>query len=216
MRKYYESEEYTVEEKYLYLLLYAPGSNNQYGEPIRGSTWLQKMMHFLTRGENGPQYAFRPHNFGAFSDDLELLQLQNIKSGLIEQNCNGGRLKLTIMGQEIAAKLWTEASEQVKIGISTAKDFFGDLSKNELIAYSYSMFPETTSKSEIINTFHNTRVLAAVNMFKRQKISLKKAAKIAGLPEDKFVSELQSRSIPAFYSKQSDFKNTMKRLESTT
>ena len=221
LRKYYESEEYTDEEysneeRYLYLLLYAPGSSNQYSEPMRGNTWLQKTMHFLTRGEDGPQYAFRPYNFGTFSDDLELLLYQNTKSGLIKQNGNKGTLKLTSMGQEIAAKLWTETSEQERVDITTAKRFFGDLNNDELIAYSYSMFPETTPNSEIINQFYNTRMSAAISMFKRQKVSLRKAAKIVGLTVEEFVSELQSKGIPAFHSRQSDFRKTMERLESTT
>ena len=214
LRKYYESEEYTDEEKYLYLLLHAPGSNEKYNEPIRGNTWLQKMMDFLSRGAGGPQYMFRPYAFGTFSDDLELLQYQNTKSELIEQKNNQGPLKLSNAGQEIAAKLWTETPEQARVEITTTKKFFGDLSEDELIAYSYSTFPNTTSNSEIIIRFNVTRVPAAVSLFKRQKVSLKKASKIAGLSEEEFISKLQMKGIPAFYSRQSNFKETLKNIES--
>ena len=214
LRKYYASEEYADEEKYLYLLLHAPGSSGEYNKPIRGNTWLQKTMHFLSRGTRGPQYVFNSYAFGAFSHDLKLLQHQSITSGLIEQRNNQGSLKLSSTGQEIAAKLWAETSEQERAEITMAKNFFGDLNEDELIAYSYSTFPETTSNSEIINRFHNTRIPAAVTLFKRQKVSLKKASKIAGLSEEKFISELQTRGISAFYSRQSDFRETMESIES--
>lgn len=221
MRKYYESEDYagkdyTDEEKYLYLLLYAPSSNDEYNVPLRGNTWLQKIMHFLSHGTDGPRYMFKSYALGAFSDDLESLKHQNTVSGLIEQRNKQGSLKLSSTGLKIAEELWMDAPEQRKTTIIAAKKFFYDLSEDELIAYSYSTFPETTPNSEILNKFNDTRISTAVNLFKRQKVSVKKASNIAGLPEEEFISELRKRGISAFHSMHKNFKETVGRIESST
>ena len=85
MRKYYETEEeFPDGEKYLYLLLYAPGYTRKINEPIRGNTWLQKIMYAVTKSIPNTNYEFDEYNFGAFSPSLETVQIQNHASGLID------------------------------------------------------------------------------------------------------------------------------------
>jgi len=206
LRKYYESkEEYQSEEKYLYLLLIAPGYTNKFNEPVRGNTWLQKIMHVLSQGFTELNYDFDAHTFGTFSPDLQTIQIQSATSDMIKQENEAGPLYLTEKGLRVAKKFWREISDTEREVISETKSFLNDMSLMELIAFSYSTFPETTSNSEIIPEFYGTRLGSALSLFKREKVSLKKAVSIAGISEEEFVQELKKRKIPTYSINKSNF-----------
>ena len=216
LRKYYEPDkEYRAEEKYLYLLLVAPGYTNRLDEPIRGNAWLHKIMHVLSQGHEELNYDFDAHEFGTFSPDLQTIQIQNTTSDMIRQENKNAPLCLTDKGLKTARKLWREISDSERKIISETKHFFNDMSLMELIAFSYAIFPETTT-SEIIPKFHHTRLKSAISLFKRQKISLRKASSIAGITEDEFIQELKKRKIPAYSVSRSYFETSLKHVENIT
>ena len=86
----------------------------------------------------------------------------------------------------------------------------------ELIAYSYSSFPETTENSEIRSEFKKTRMGSAISLFKKNKISLKKAASIADMEVQEFEKLLKEKNIPAQSIKKDDFERSLKYLENIT
>jgi len=218
LKKYYydQESEYTPEEKYLYLLLYAPGSSGRFNEKIKGSTWLQKQMHVLSKFIKEPEYGFDEHNFGVFSPALDTIKVQNTASEMINQSDEEGPLNLTEKGVNVSEKLWKKASESEKTIITDLKAFLNDMDYWDLIAFSYSTFPETTSKSEIRPEFHKHRIHAAVNLFKKQKVTVNKAASIAGMDVEEFLEELKKRKIPAYSTSKTDFEKSLKLLENLT
>ena len=217
MKKYYESQdEFPAEEKYLYLLLIAPGASNKFNEPVRGSTWLQKIMHVLSQGIGELNYEFDAHHFGTFSADLQTIQAQNITSDMINQENENGPIQLTDRGMKIAKKLWREIPDSERKIISETKEFLNDMNFRELIAFSYSTFPETTSKSDIFPEFMQTRLGSAISLFKRNKISLKKAISISGINESEFLNELKKKNISPYSINKSSFDSSLRYLESIT
>ena len=217
MKKYYESDEgYPPEEKYLYLLLYAPGYTNKLNESIKGDTWLQKIMHVLSKAIPVLNFEFDEHNFGAYSPALEAIQVQNATSHLIDQPSGDGPIKLTDKGIKVAKKLWNELSKKEQRVISEIKEFLNEMSYWELIAFAYSTFPETTSRSEIKPEFYRTRLNSAINLFKKQKVTLKKAASIAEIPSSEFIEELNKRNISAYELNRNHYEKSLKLIESFT
>lgn len=219
VKKYYfEDEDPLDEEKYLFMLLYAPGNSNKINEKIPGNTWLQKQMFLLEKIMPKIQFQFNEHNYGAYSPTLTALTKQNINSQLIkQQGIEGtGKLWLAEDGLEIAKKYWNDVPDNEKKSIVEVKKFMNDMGLWELIAYSYSTFPETTENSDVVKQFEETRIDSACSLFMRKKISVEKAASIAGLSLEDFISELKLRKIPAFQVNHSDFLKSLQSIESIT
>ncbi|NIP62206.1 MAG: hypothetical protein GWN01_16195 [Nitrosopumilaceae archaeon] len=215
MKKYYD-DEYPPEEKYLYLILFAPGYTKKFNEPIRGNTWLQKQVHVLSKTIKNLGYEFDEHNFGAFSAPLGIVQIQNKSSGLIEQPPEDGPIRLTEKGLNAAKKIWQKTSFNERNVISQIKEFFNDMNYWELISFSYSTFPETTLKSEIRTDFQKHRINAAINLFKRKKLSLSKAIKVAGISEEEFVKLLKKRGISPYSLDEETYKKSLDIIEGIT
>lgn len=217
MRRYYETDaEFPDGEKYLYLLLYAPGHTGKINEPIRGNTWLQKIMYTVTQSIPSTDYEFDEYTFGAFSPSLETVQIQNRASGLIDQPLKDGPLQLSPRGRGIAKHMWDEAAEGQKQMISEIKSFLNEMTYWELIAYSYSAHPETASQSDIKPGFRKNRMSAAVNLFKRKKVSLKKAASIAGKSVDEFEQILLEKRVNPYELTEEKYAKSMKLIEGIT
>lgn len=217
MRKYYDNnDEYSEEEKYFYLLLYSPGFSDKVNEPMKGNTWLQKQLHVISLLNNELGYEFDKHYFGTFSPVLQIIQEQNLQSRLIYQPTEKGPIWLSETGLKEAKKVWEKTKNSEKQIIQQVKKFLNDMKYWELIAYSYSSFPETTENSEIWLEFQKTRMDSAVSLFKKNKISLKKAASIAGMEVEEFEKLLQEKNIPAYSIKKDDFERSLEHLENIT
>ncbi len=219
MKRYYEldgDDGFPPEEKYLYLLLYAPGYTQKFNEPIKGNTWLQKQMHALSKAVPKLNFEFDEYNFGAFSPSLETVQIQNEVSDFIYQPYGDGPLELTSRGLRIAKKLWNESKPEERELISELKNFLNEMKYWEIIAFSYSTFPETTLGSEIKPEFKKTRLTSAINLFKRQKISLKKAVSIAGISVESFEKELIKKQIHPYELNEDKYNKSLKLIENIT
>ena len=216
--KKYDFGDLPDEEKYLFLLLYAPGNSNKINEKVTGNTWLQKQMFLLKQIIPKMQLRFDEHRYGAYSPTLDILTKQNIVSELIKQQGNEGtgRLWLSEQGLEISKNLWNKVSDEEKKSIIDVKKFMNDMGLWELIAYSYSTFPETTENSDVVKQYEETRIDSACSLFQRKKASVEKAAAIAGTSIDNFIVELKKRNIPAFTLTYSDFKKSLENIESIT
>lgn len=202
------------EEKYLFLILYAPGNSGKFNEGVRGNTWLQKEIFLLEKIIPKIRLRFDEHHFGAYSPTLDMLTKQNIISELIEQNGeNKGRLRLTEEGIRTAQKLWNDIPVEEKEAITRVKNFMNDMDQWELIDYSYATFPETTVNSDVLDQFRKTRLDAACSLFQRKKISVEKGASIAGITLDSFLNELKKRNISAFSLNNENFKKSIDYLE---
>ena len=198
------------------MLLYAPGYTKKHNEPIRGSTWLQKQMHELSKATSKMNFNFDEHHFGTFNPSLDSIQTQNKASNLIDQKRNSGPLLLTPRGMTVAKKIWDKSNSDEQRLVSETKKFFNEMNYWEIIAFSYSAHPETTANSKIKADFEKKRLPAAVDLFKRRKISLKKATSIAGVSTDKFKEELSKRKIYPYELDEKKYKESLRLIENIT
>lgn len=209
------SNSLTNDEKFLYLLMYAPGSTSEFNEGLPGGTWLQEQMVLLKA--TLPEIKLDKNRFGAYCGDLNGMLARGLKSeNIIQPNDGHGPLWLSEKGQEMSKRLWEGVSESTKADMSCVKKFMNDMSYDELIAYSYSTFPETDVNSDILKRFERIRASAACSLFAKKKVTLEKASMIAGLLRNDFIAILEERGIPAYTATIDNFRRSLKELENIT
>ena len=222
LRKYYESNDsIPQEEKYLYLLLFAPGYTCKFNEPIKGNTWLHKHIHVLSKAIPESGFEFEKHDFGIYSPSLEIILNQNITSNYIcqthaQRTFDKRPIELTEDGIRIAKTLWKKLNLNEQEIISKLKSFLNEMSYWELVAFSYSTFPETTTHSQIMPKFQENRLPVAISLFVKQKISLKKAASISGISVDLMEKELIKRKIHPYELNAERYNESLKLIENIT
>ena len=223
MRKYYGSNNSILqEEKYLYLLLFAPGHTCKFNEPIKGSAWLHRHVHVLSKVIPEISFEFEKHDFGVYSPSLEIILNQNIALDYIcqthpQRTLDKRPIELTEDGTRIAKTLWKKLDPNEQEVISKLKSFLNEMSYWELVAFSCSTFSETATRSQIISKFQKNRIdAAAISLFARQKISLKKAAGISGITVDAMEKELVSRKIYPYELNAERYSESLKLIENIT
>lgn len=210
-------DEYPPEEKYFLMLLYAPNNKDKLGIAVRGNTWLQKEMFLLSKSmEKLNDLHFDEHIYGPFSPVVESIQLQHINSETIRQPLENGPIRLTEKGIIQAKNLWEKATTLEREIVTKVKQLLNDMDMWELIAYVYSSYPETTKNSDVVDEFNKTRVDAAATLFKRKKVSLERAATIAGKAMEDFLDILKQKNISAFEHSGSNFNEEFGYLERST
>ena len=71
------------------------------------------------------------------------------------------------------------------------KGFLNDLSEEELLGFVYFSFPDMTKESIKLRDLEPRRQQIALRLYRRSKISMEKAAEIAGIPLDEFMKRLR-------------------------
>lgn len=182
------SEEMLPEDLFL-AVLYADNQSR-----IKGKTRLQKIIYVISKSLKLSNFDFKPFNYGACSEEVMDLKQDLINSGYITEDCSGIRLMKSAL--EYAKAAWDGLDEKTRNYIDNIKRFFNELTEDELIAYTYSQWPEDASNSLILDRFKNNRVNIAINLFKKGKVSLERGAIIAGMPLRDFMKTLSERKIP--------------------
>jgi len=186
-----ESQEETDPvEKYLFLLLHAEG------KPIRGDLWLQKEMFLIFRNVPSAKEEFKAYYLGPFSELVDEYVSQLTVSEYIGRDSQG--FELTEKGERIASELWDKERDEVKQMVKDIKDFLGDMSRDELLVFIYSTFEEFAEESEVKEEIEQKRLRVSIDLFKKHKISLKRAATIAKLTMDEYLALLKSKDIPIY------------------
>ncbi len=180
---------FTDLEALMFALLY---SNN--AESIKGRLWLQKIMFLIERNVDEIQDIFDGYYIGPFSEEVELALEQFIGSRYVKINKNY-RISLTDIGKDYARQVINVFSEEKLEMIKDMKIFLNDLSKEELIAFIYSSFPDFAKESDILEVFDGTRYKASISLLKKNKVSLEKAAEIAGYDLSTYIEKIKSESI---------------------
>jgi len=175
-------------QAFLILLL---GSRN--GEPVKGKTWLQKEMFLITKNTGlKEEVYFEPHFYGPYSETVDT-ELENLEIlGLAAEN---GEIRLTGKGKEVYANLLKITSTE-KLGlIGEIKEELNDLDEDELLAYIYFSFPETTKEAVRFENIKRKRVKLAVRLYAKEKVSLGKASEIAGMNIKAFMDEIRHKGL---------------------
>lgn len=173
--------------KFALLLLNAKGK-----EPIRGQLWYQKELFLLAKAfkELNEEAGFEPYLLGPHSE-LAAEELDELTQlGLAEKA--GSKYQLTSKGEEVVNTFEKKIDSKEKEMIEEVKDFLNDLSENELLTFVYVTYPDMTEES-IKRKVTEKRQEVAYHLYKKGKISIGKAAELAGLGLEKFSGYLKKK-----------------------
>lgn len=150
---------------------------------------LQKELWLLS--QNIPRLAercdFIPYLKGPYSEtaDHALIELRNL--GFVTFSDYGKReIKLTPRGREIVARLREKMPAKARDLVEDAKDLLNDLTETELLVFTYFTYPEMTQWSVVLDKAVRNRLAVARKLYEREKVSLEKAASLAGIPLSEF------------------------------
>jgi len=183
----------TLSPLHLYLILLLGAKSR---EPIPGKLWLQKQVFLLAQHIDKLQkeVGFEPYRMGPYSENVDAALSQLVMLGLVKQEPGKG-LSLTRDGEDLYSLAANIARRETLELIEEVKDQLNDLSSDELLAYIYSTYPDMTKESEKLREIQAKKLELAVKLYVEEKVSLQKAAQIAGLKLEAFINELRKRGV---------------------
>ena len=164
-----------ISKQYILLLFNALNE-----KPIKNMINIMKMLYFISLNvpslEN--EFNFEADNYGPSSDVVERnLESLNQENFLIESKKG---FQLNKLGKEyLNSRNFDDVDNDL---IEDMKELFDGLTSDEVCALTYFTFPDTTSESLILDRIIENRQKLALNLYKKNKISVEKASEIAGIP----------------------------------
>lgn len=187
------SKDIDLLSKSQFLILFLLASKKS--APIKGKLWLEKELFLLT--ESLPKlrelFDFEAYLYGPYSEiinsDLEaLIQMNYVDTVNYQFNIAKKGLKLiSCLEGQISKKLLDE--------IYKSKNLLNDLGRDELLAYIYQVYPNTTEESIAFDNIKPKLRDIAINLLKKDKISIGLAAKIANMPYSEFFNYLKEKGM---------------------
>lgn len=177
-------EDYGLWGKYLLALLYAKGKI-----PISGRLKLQKELFILSKGikELKTDNVFEAHFLGPYSSMIEEEVVEGLElDDLINVSGKKNVYSLTHEGEKLAEQIFKNLPENERNLLEWVKENFNDLEDDELLALIYFTFEDSAKHSEKIREITKKRRKIAERLYKKERVSIKKAAKIAGMSETEF------------------------------
>jgi hypothetical protein len=160
--------------------------------PIPTKIALQKEMflvaNYLDRVHD--EADFEPHSFGPYSEPVENTADQLIKSGLVRQV--GNRFELTELGRDMAIKGACSFTKEEHGAFEDFKEFLNDLTNDEILLFIYVTFPQYAQESLIYDQILANRTRLAQSLYRKGKVSLEKAAQLAGRTIESFLAEARA------------------------
>ena len=168
-------------QKYIVLLLHANDN-----EPIKGNTWFQKELVLIAENveEIGEEASFDSDMYGPWSENAKE-QLEDLEMDEVVSK-EGNKIWLSPLGKKIAARLQKEVPEEHIEMISDFKELLNDLPDEEVLTLIYFTFPKFTEESLVKEKIEKNRLKTAISLYKKEKISLQRAAEISGINLEKF------------------------------
>lgn len=171
------------------LLLLTAKSN----APFIGKLWYQKELFLLSKNNKDlneeagfDAYLWGPHSELADSEMEEFVQLGVVKM-------LGSKYILTPLGMDIAKAI--KSNKEEKELIEDVKNFLNDLSKDELLLFTYISYPEMCEESVEFKNLLPKRKDIAMNLYEKNKVSIGKAAEIAGISIDSMIKILKQNKL---------------------
>ena len=180
-------------QKYILVLL----SSNNY-ESIKGNLWLQKELFMLsqTYDDLKNESEFEAYFLGPHSEVVEEEFDDMLQAGLVDRE--ESKIKLTPRGKEIGVYLCQKINNENQKFISDLKEFLNDLSQDELLGFIYFSYPEMRKESIKFENIKQKRNTIALSLYRKGKISVGKAAEIAGMTIETFIRFLKQRNIEVY------------------
>jgi predicted HTH domain antitoxin/uncharacterized protein YwgA len=165
-------------------------------QPVKGKLWFQKELFLVAQNikELAEEADFESDFIGPYSEiaDEELEQLR--REGIVFKE----KIELTPNGRNVANRLQEQVPPAILKLVSEMKRFLNDLTKEELLGFIYYSYPKMRIDSVEFAEIDKNRVQIALVLFRKQKVSLGKAALIAGICQADFISELKANDIKIF------------------
>jgi len=179
-------------EKFFFLLLYAPVFSER-PEPIQGGTWLQKEMYVISKNFSlMEEAAYESYRYGSFSEIVDEIKDQYQISRYLEKT--NGSIRLTAKGEKTASEIWQGVDDNTKRLVQDIKREYNDMKLWELLLFMYVTYPETAENSDVKDKVLRNRLQLAQNLLKRKKVSLQKAAELAGVKIEDFIQQLKKNN----------------------
>lgn len=178
-------------EKEEKIIIYAIGALDN--SPVRSKIKLQKLLFLVSNvfQEYEDLLEFEPHLFGPYSEIVNDILEDLIKMELVEKD--GSSYKLTPLGNDLYTRI--QPTKELESVIVDFKEFLNDLSENELLSFIYVTYPNYIGESAKWNELKKDRIMYAISLLKKQKISFSKASELAGLNIMEFDEQLKTRGV---------------------
>ncbi len=173
-------------QKYIVLLL----SANK-GESIKGKTWFQKELFLIAKNIKvvSEEASFNSDFYGPYSENAKE-QLAELELDEIVVK-DGSAMSLSKLGSQISQRLEQKTPKQRLEMISEFKNLLNDLNDDEILTFIYFTFPEFTEESLVLDNIMKNRKQVALKLYKKEKISVQRAAEIAGEPLERFIRDVE-------------------------
>ena len=158
--------------------------------PIHGRLKFQKMMFLLSDKiqDIGEQTSYDADIFGPYSEivDEEKLYLEQV--GVLYDDDN--EIAITHEGKSIAKEMRKNTDKSILNNIKEYKEFLNDLSRNELLAYTYLAYPEMSkhAKPERLRPDIKYHIFS---LLKKGKISAERASELLEIPLGDIIKQLK-------------------------
>ncbi|MDD1724731.1 MAG: UPF0175 family protein [Methanospirillum sp.] len=155
--------------------------------PLKGKVAFQKEMFLIADyiDKIREQAEFIPHTFGPYSEAAEN-EIGNLRAlGLVAEQ--GAHYKITPKGVSALGKARPAFSPDEIEAIGDFKNFLNDLTQDELLLFVYVSYPKYHQESAVYEEVIRKRIPTAVSLYRKGKVSLEKAAFLAGLPAEQFL-----------------------------
>ncbi|MDD2254506.1 MULTISPECIES: hypothetical protein [unclassified Methanoculleus] len=167
-------------------LLHAGGNS-----AVRGDVLFQKELFLIGDyiEQVGDDADFTPHIFGPYSEAAEVALGELISLGLVRRSEGG--YTLTPDGVRVWEKVCSVFHTEESGAIEDFKVFINDLSVDEVLLFVYITYPEYTRESARLRDILKKRVPLSASLYRKGKVSLEKAAFLAGMNIESYLDYLK-------------------------
>jgi len=165
-------------------------------EPLKGKLWYQKEIFLIAQNipELKEETEFEPDFIGPYSEIAEE-ELEHLRyEGIVTKE----KEKLTATGENVKNKIEKQFPDDTKLFVAEIKAFLNDLTKDEMLGFIYYTYPTMRLESIEFQRISTIRKPIAISLFKKGKISLGKAADIAGLSQEELIETLRANGIKVY------------------
>ena len=167
-------------------LLHAGGNS-----AVRGDVLFQKELFLI--GDYieriGEDADFVPHIFGPYSEAAEVALGELVSLGLVRRSEGG--YTLTPDGVRVWEKVCSVFHTEESGAIDDFKAFLNDLSVDEVLLFVYVTYPEYTQESARLRDILQKRIPLSASLYRKGKVSLEKAAFLAGMNMESYLDYLK-------------------------
>lgn len=164
--------------------------------PVEGNTAYQKELFFISRYDEdiGADAAFDSYKYGPYSEAADNAIDNLIALGIAEpqKNSTANTYTLTEYGKKIA-DIVKQKTTIDREEIADIKEFFSGLTQKEFILFTYVLYPEYTSESEIKTEIIKKRIPLSISLYKKGKVGIEMAAHLSDLSIEKFLDTIRAQ-----------------------